>query len=311
LAVPPLLAAPGAGVLSGAAGAKSGGFMGRKIKLKAADGFELGAYRADPSGRPRGRVVVIQEIFGVNNHIRSVCDRLAEAGYVALAPQVFDRVERDFESGYTADEVAHARTFIGKLDWDKVMADTEAAIDALKKEGAVAVMGFCLGGSVSWIAATKVGGLAAAVCYYGGQIMQHIDKKPRCPVQMHFGGQDTHIPVSDVEIMKQKQPEAEIYIYQHAGHGFHCDERGSYDQPSSRIAWERTLGFLSRNFDSTAEEMVEEVSAPTATQIAKQGAKKSKKKAAKKPARKAAKKPAKKAVKKSKKAAKKKSKKRR
>ncbi len=302
--------------------------MGRKIKLKAADGFELGAYRADPSGRPRGRVVVIQEIFGVNNHIRSVCDRLAEAGYVALAPQVFDRVERDFESGYTADEVAHARTFIAKLDWDKVMMDTEAAIDALKKEGAVAVMGFCLGGSVSWIAATKVGGLAAAVCYYGGQIMQHIDKKPRCPVQMHFGGQDTHIPVSDVEIMKQKQPEAEIYIYQHAGHGFHCDERGSYDQPSSRIAWERTLGFLSRNFDSTAEEMVEEVSAPTATQIAKQGAaksakksaakkaartsaKKSKKKAAKKPARKAAKKPAKKAVKKSKKAAKKKSKKRR
>ena len=303
--------------------------MGRKLRLKAADGFELGAYRADPPGRPRGRVVVIQEIFGVNNHIRSVCDRLADAGYVALAPQIFDRVERDFESGYTPDEVAHARTFIPKLDWDKVVADTEAAIDELKKEGSVAIMGFCLGGSVSWIAATKFGGLAAAVCYYGGQIMQHIDKKPRCPVQMHFGGQDTHIPVSDVEIMKQKQPQAEIYIYQHAGHGFHCDERGSYDQPSSRIAWERTLGFLSRNFDSTAEEMIEEVSAPTATQIAKQGAakaakkpaakskapKKAAKKAAKKPKKKTAKtakkKAAKKTAKKSKKSAKKKSKKRR
>jgi carboxymethylenebutenolidase len=282
--------------------------MGRKLKLKAADGFELGAYRADPSGRPRGRVVVIQEIFGVNSHIRSVCDRLADAGYVALAPQVFDRVERDFESGYTPDEVAHARTFIPKLNWDKVMADTEAAIDELKKEGAVAIMGFCLGGSVSWIAATKFGGLAAAVCYYGGQIMQHIGKQPRCPVQMHFGALDTHIPVSDVEIMKQKQPQAEIYIYQHAGHGFHCDERGSYDQPSSRIAWERTLGFLKRGFDETAEEMTEEVSAPAATQIAKQGAAKSAKKpAAKKVAKKSKKKAAKKAKKNAaKKAAKKK-----
>jgi carboxymethylenebutenolidase len=295
--------------------------MGRKIKLKAADGFELGAYRADPSGRPRGRVVVIQEIFGVNSHIRSVCDRLADAGYVALAPQIFDRVERDFESGYSPDEVAHARNFIPKLDWDKMMADTEAAIDALKEEGSVAIMGFCLGGSVSWIAATKYGGLAAAVCYYGGQIMQHIDKKPRCPVQMHFGAHDTHIPVSDVEIMKQKQPQAEIYIYQHAGHGFHCDERGSYDQPSSRIAWERTLGFLKRGFDATAEEMVEEISAPApAKQIAKQGAAKAAKKpaakmaakkAAKKSKKKVVRKAAKKSARKSKKPAKKKSKKRR
>ena len=177
--------------------------MGRKLALKAADGFELGAYRADPAGTPRGRVVVIQEIFGVNNHIRSVCDRLADAGYIALAPQIFDRVERDFETGYSEAEVAHARTFIPKLDWENVMLDTESAIDALKREGAVAVMGFCLGGSVSYLAATKVGGLADAVCYYGGQIIQHIDKKPRCPVQMHFGAHDTHIPLSDVETMKQ------------------------------------------------------------------------------------------------------------
>ena len=286
--------------------------MGRKIKLKAADGFELGAYRADPAGMPRGRVVVIQEIFGVNHHIRSVCDRLASAGYIALAPQVFDRVERNFETGYSESEVAHARTFIPKLDWAKVMMDTEAAIDALKREGSVAVIGFCLGGSVSYLAATKLGGLAAAVCYYGGQIIQHIDKKPRCPVQMHFGALDTHIPMSDVEMMKEKQPQAEIYVYQHAGHGFHCDERGSYDQPSSRIAWERTLGFLKRGFDATAEEMMEEIAAPTpAKQIAKQGAarsakakrakssptKKSKAKAKKKPVKKAAKKPKKKSKK--------------
>jgi carboxymethylenebutenolidase len=262
--------------------------MGRKIKLKAADGFALGAYRADPAGTPRGRVVVIQEIFGVNNHIRSVCDRLASAGYIALAPQVFDRVDRDFESGYSESDVAHARTFIPKLDWGKVMEDTEAAIDALKREGSVAIMGFCLGGSVSYLAATKVHGLAAAICYYGGQIIQHIDKKPLCPVQMHFGALDTHIPLSDVEKMKEKQPQAEIYVYQHAGHGFHCDERGSYDQPSSRIAWERTLGFLKRGFDATAEEMTEEITAPTsARQIAKQGAAKAAKPKGKSAAKKA------------------------
>jgi len=306
--------------------------MGRKLKLKAADGFELGAYRADPAGTPRGRVVVIQEIFGVNNHIRSVCDRLAGAGYIALAPQIFDRVERDFETGYSDAEVAHARTFIPKLDWAKVMMDTEAAIDALKREGAVAVMGFCLGGSVSYLAATRVGGLAGAVCYYGGQIIQHIDKKTRCQVQMHFGAHDTHIPLSDVETMKQKQPQAEIYVYQHAGHGFHCDERGSYDQPSSRIAWERTLGFLSRGFDNTAQEMAPPTLRTPATPIAKQSAaagharagskaKRGKAKSRPSPAKKSkknvsrkkkAKKTAKKnTTKKSKKAAKKKAKKRR
>ena len=136
--------------------------MGRKLTLNAADGFELGAYRADPDGTPRGRVVVIQEIFGVNQHIRSVCDRLAEAGYIALAPQIFDRIERDYETGYSSEEVAHARSFIPKLDWDKVMADTEAAVDELTKEGSVAIIGFCLGGSVSWLAATRFGGTLIA-----------------------------------------------------------------------------------------------------------------------------------------------------
>jgi carboxymethylenebutenolidase len=310
--------------------------MGRKVELTAADDFELGAYRADPSGMPRGRVVVIQEIFGVNNHIRSVCDRLAGAGYVALAPQIFDRLEPDFESGYSDAEVAEARAMIPRVDWDKLMLDVAAAIDEVKREGSVAIMGFCLGGSVSWMAATRFGGLAAAICYYGGQIIHHIDKKPRCPVQMHFGALDTHIPLSDVETMKQKHPQAEIFIYHHAGHGFHCDERGSYDQPSARIAWERSLGFLSRGFSSTAEEMMEETAGPApAAQIAKQAGverkapeartstktagkaakKKTAKKAAKKSVKKSAKKTTKKSAKKSasktkKKAAKKKSKRR-
>jgi carboxymethylenebutenolidase len=222
--------------------------MGRKLNLRSADGHQLGAYRADPVGTPRGRVVVIQEIFGVNRHIRSVCDRLAEAGYVALAPQIFDRVAPNFETGYSEMEVAKAREFIPKLDWGKIVDDTRAAFDALKREGPTAIMGFCLGGSVSYLAATKFSGLTAAVCYYGGQIVKHIDDKPRCPVQMHFGETDAHIPLSDVETMRKKRPEAEIYVYPGAGHGFHCDERGSFEPKAAKMAWERTLAFLGRSF---------------------------------------------------------------
>jgi carboxymethylenebutenolidase len=222
--------------------------MGRKLTLRAADGHQLGAYRADPIGTPRGRVVVIQEIFGVNRHIRSVCDRLAEAGYVALAPQIFDRIVPNFETGYSEMEVAKAREYIPKLDWAKVMEDTRAAVDALKREGPVAVMGFCLGGSVAYLAAARFDGLAAAVCYYGGQIIKFIDEKPRAPVQMHFGENDGHIPLSDVETMRQKRPDAEIHVYAGAGHGFHCDERGSFEPKSAKIAWERSLAFLSKSF---------------------------------------------------------------
>lgn len=266
--------------------------MGRKLTLKADDGFELGAYRADPAGTPRGRVVVVQEIFGVNRHIRSVCDRLAEAGYVAIAPQIFDRIQRDFESGYSQEEVGRAREFIPKLDWDKVLLDTRAAVSALEAEGPVAVLGFCLGGSVAYLAATEAGGLAAAVCYYGGQIIKFIDRKPRCPVQMHFGALDTHIPLSDVEAMQQKQPAAKIYVYEGAGHGFHCDERDSYEPNAAKVAWQRSLDFLANAFDTTARPMEAPTVKTPATPIAKQaGAAKRKAEAPAKPkAKKSAKK---------------------
>jgi carboxymethylenebutenolidase len=222
--------------------------MGRKLSLTAVDGHRLGAYRADPVGTPRGRVVVIQEIFGVNRHIRSVCDRLAEAGYVALAPQIFDRITPNFETGYSEMEVAKAREFIAKIDWAKVMEDTQAAYNALKREGPVAILGFCMGGSVAYLASARIEGLAAAVCYYGGQIIRYIDEKPSCPVQMHFGENDSHIPLSDIETMRKKRPEAEIHVYPGAGHGFHCDERGSYEAKSAKQAWDRSLAFLSRSF---------------------------------------------------------------
>lgn len=224
--------------------------MGTRVTLTAADGFRFSAYRADPVGPVRGGVVVIQEIFGVNHHIRSVCDRLADAGYRAMAPQVFDRIEPNFESSYTDPERAHAREFVGRVDWAKMMLDASAAVDALKREGPVAIMGFCMGGTVAFLAATRLGGLVAAICYYGGRIVSYADNKPRCPVQMHFGEEDAHIPVNDVETIRQKRPECEIHVYPGAGHGFHCDERQSYDLRSAKIAWQRSLALLSRVFAS-------------------------------------------------------------
>jgi carboxymethylenebutenolidase len=221
--------------------------MGTKVTLTAADGFQLGAYRADPKGPPRGGVVVIQEIFGVNHHIRAVCDRLADAGFRTMAPQVFDRMAPNFESGYSEAEVAKAREFIPRLDWAKLMLDASAAVDALKKEGGpVAMIGFCMGGTVAFIAATRLGGLAASICYYGGQIVRFADNKPRCPVQMHFGEKDASITMGDVETIRQKRPECEIFTYPGAGHAFNRDESASYEPNSARIAWQRTLAFLTK-----------------------------------------------------------------
>jgi carboxymethylenebutenolidase len=218
--------------------------LGTTLTLTASDGHKLGAYRADPPGKANGGVVVIQEIFGVNHHIRAVCDRLAAAGYAAVAPALFDRFARDFESGYSPDEVAKARELaMANRNWDHVILDTQAARNEIKSAGPTAVVGFCMGGSVAFLAATRLPGLSAAVCFYGGQIVQFADEKPRCPTQMHFGEKDDHIPMKDVEAIRAKRPDCEIHVYP-AGHGFYCDERGSYDAPSAKLAWERTLGWL-------------------------------------------------------------------
>lgn len=220
--------------------------MGKHFSLTTTDSHSLGAYRADPAGNPKGALVVAQEIFGVNSHIRNVCDRLAAAGYVALAPALFDRFVRDFESGYSPDEVAHARSYLGKIDWPKMLLDIQAGIEDVKSAGPVGVIGFCLGGSIAFLAAARLSGLKAAVAFYGGQIVKFADEKPKCPVQMHFGEQDANIPMSDVAIIKEKRPEAEIYTYP-AGHGFYCDERGSFHDPSAKLAWQRSLEFLAKN----------------------------------------------------------------
>ncbi|WP_425989296.1 dienelactone hydrolase family protein [Afipia sp. DC4300-2b1] len=221
--------------------------MGQTITLTASDGFRLGAYRADPAGAPKGALVVIQEIFGVNSHIRNICDRLANEGYVAIAPAIFDRIEPDFQSGYSPDEVAVARKFVANPDWPAMLRDTQASIDAVKDIGPVGIIGFCLGGSIVYAAATKLSGLRAAVGYYGGAVVRFADDKPTVPTQLHFGEKDTGIPLSDVEIIKAKRPEVEVLIYPGAQHGFGCNERASYDKPSSDLAWQRSLAFFRKN----------------------------------------------------------------
>jgi len=219
--------------------------LGKQISLVAADGFKLGAYRADPAGPAKGGVVVIQEIFGVNHHIRAVCDRVAAEGYAAVAPALFDRQQPNFECGYSPDEIADARKFVANPDWGAMMKDTQAAIDELKKGGPVAIIGFCLGGSVAFIAAAKLNGLSAAIGYYGGQIAKNVDQKPKVPTQLHFGEKDASIPMSDVDAIKQKRGgDCQIYVYPDAQHGFNCDERGSYNEGAAKVAWRRSIAFL-------------------------------------------------------------------
>ena len=220
--------------------------MGQTITLKAKDGFSLGAYRADPDGKPRGAIVVIQEIFGVNHHIRDVADRYAALGYVAIAPQVFDRAEKNFETGYDQPSMEKGRAARGKIKTEDLLLDTQAAIDAVKSAGKVGIIGYCMGGSVAFLAATRLEGLSAAVGYYGGQIAASADEKPRIPTMLHFGDQDQSIPMTDVEKIKKARPETQIFVYK-AGHGFHCDERASFNPFAAQVAACRSQEFFQKN----------------------------------------------------------------
>lgn len=217
--------------------------MGEMIKLTAKDGFTLSAWKAAPAGAPKGGVVVLQEIFGLNAHIRSVADRFAAGGYLAIAPALFDRVEPGIELGYTPEDVTNGAAIRGKTTLDGALADTQAAIDAAAEAGKVGVVGFCWGGSLAFYAATRLSGVAASVCYYGGTIANALGETPKVPTIMHFGQKDTHIPMSDVEKIRAALPHLSVFDYP-ADHGFNCDARGSYDKPSADLAWARTLEFL-------------------------------------------------------------------
>ena len=219
--------------------------MGQTIQLKASDGFTLDAYVAGPADAKAG-IVVIQEIFGVNHHIRDMADRFAAAGYAVIAPCVYDRVEKNFEVGYTAEDIARGRDVRMKLDDAKVMLDVDAAAAHLggKKVG---IVGYCFGGTVAWWGSTRSKSFAAASCWYGGGIPGTKDEVQTCPVQMHFGEKDASLPMTDVDAVRAAQPKAEVFIYLGAQHGFGCDERGSYSKPDYDLAQSRTLEFFKKH----------------------------------------------------------------
>jgi carboxymethylenebutenolidase len=221
--------------------------MGEMVTLTADDGHRLSAYRARPAGTPQGGLVIVQEIFGVNGHIKRVCDGFAADGYVALAPAVFDRVEPGLAIGYRPEDIERGRAIRGRANMDDMVRDIRAAVEALRADGLrTGVVGYCMGGTLAWLAATRIEGVAAAVGYYGGGIAGAVAEQPRCPVVLHFGDEDTSIPREDYERVAAAHPGVPVHIYP-AGHGFNCDERASYHEPSARLARDRTLELLRRH----------------------------------------------------------------
>jgi carboxymethylenebutenolidase len=215
--------------------------MSKMIRLKAKDGHELDAYLAEPKGKPKGGLVVVQEIFGVTNHIKRVADRFAAEGYKVVAPAMFDRVERDVALDYS--EIGKGREYMRKLQWPDTLADVEAAANEARAAGSVSIVGYCWGGTVAHVAASDLA-FDAAVSYYGGGVAKMLDKKPQCPIMYHFGDQDASIALPDIEKIREANPSSALHVYAGAGHGFNCDERASYSANDARIAFERSLEFL-------------------------------------------------------------------
>ena len=220
--------------------------MGTMIELTAADGHKLQAYRAEPSGKPRGGLVVAMEIFGVNSHIRSVADGYAADGYLAIAPALFDRVQRNYNAGYTQDEIQAGIDIIQKIDLDDTMKDVSAALQNIADAGKAGIVGYCWGGRVAWKAAADVSGLNCAIPYYGGGIPGLVDLQPNCPVMFHWGESDQSIPLDEVKVFAKVHNTQTHYFYE-AGHGFNCDQRGSYDAEAAKLARGRTLEFLGKH----------------------------------------------------------------
>ncbi len=227
--------------------------MSETVQLTAADGFVCPAYVAQPPAAPRGAIVVLQEIFGVNSHIRSVVDGFAQQGYLAIAPALFHRLQHGVELGYAAADVELGRDLKGQaeaLAAPGVQADIAAAIAYGAQHGGprVGVVGYCWGGLLVWRSACALDGLSAAVAYYGGGMTnaQEAARSPRCPVLCHFGEQDHAIPIEGVHAFAKAQPGVEVQMYA-AQHGFNCDQRASFDAPSAELARRRTLDFFERH----------------------------------------------------------------
>ena len=223
--------------------------MGELTTIMARDGHEFQAWLTAASGRPRGAVVVIQEIFGVNGHIRSVTDGFAAAGYTAIAPALFDRVRRGIELGYTPADMQEGAGYRKQIGAETALKDVAAAVAVVKHSGRTGVVGYCWGGTLAYLAAGALP-LAAAVVYYG-RVGEYLERKPRCPMMYHYGSEDKSIPLEEVERIRAAQPAAPLYVYEGAGHGFNCEQRDSYAADAAALARSRTHDFLARHLAGT------------------------------------------------------------
>jgi carboxymethylenebutenolidase len=222
--------------------------MGEFIELTAADGHRFQAYVAKPAGQPRGALVVAQEIFGVNSHIRSVADGYAADGYLAIAPALFDRARRGYDTGYSPEDIQAGIAVMQQVSLNDAMRDVSACVAWAGAAGAgkVGIVGYCWGGTVAWVAAARVDGLACAIPYYGGGIHGQIGLQARCPVLFQFADQDKSPTLAQAQEIAAAHPQAITHLYA-ANHGFNCDQRGSYDAASATLARQRALEFLGRH----------------------------------------------------------------
>ena len=215
------------------------------LQLLAADGNRLSAYVVKPEGTPRGAVVIVQEIFGVNSHIRRVAEQYAAAGYLAIAPALFDRLQKGVELGYDAASLQAGIDLMVQATNEGAIADLNAAIAAVAHAGRVGMVGFCWGGRVTYLAGCRTN-ITAGVAYYGGGIAQLLPETPRCPMMFHFGDRDTYISAADVAQIREAFPQGVYRVYA-AGHGFNCSDRGDFDAPSAHLAFDRTLEFFRKH----------------------------------------------------------------
>ena len=223
--------------------------MGDSVRLKASDGHELDTYVSWPSNPPIAGLVVIQEAFGVNRHIRSVADGYAKDGFLTVAPALFDRIQRGVELGYEPGALQQGIALVRQCNPADAMTDVAAALEHLRKQTRkCGVIGYCFGGTMAWLAATRLGP-GAAVGYYGGHIADFAQEDPRCPVMLHFGTLDKHIPKEDVERVQTAHPGVQIFWYE-AGHGFNCEARPSFNGAAAKQARERSLEFLKKHLGS-------------------------------------------------------------
>ena len=219
--------------------------MGETLRLKSAfDGFEFDAYHATPPDARRGGLLLIQEIFGVTEHIRELADGYAADGYEVIAPAFYDRLERGFAADYSQDAIARGVKYSQATPWDQVAGDAAVAVAALKPP--VFVTGYCWGGAATWLTACRVPGVAAAACFYGRRISELKDETPLCPTILHFGKTDASIPPERIEEIREAHPDLPIYLYD-AGHGFVSDRRSDYDADSARLARLRTLALFANS----------------------------------------------------------------